>query len=688
MMEELGRLPRSVLVANRGEIAIRIARTCRELGIRSVAVYSEVDRGSPHIAACDAAVCLEGMSPGQAYLDGKRIIEAARSAGADAIHPGYGFLSENAEFARACGEAGLLFVGPEARIIGQLGDKIAAKEIARAAGVPTVPGVADEAGAASDGDRDRKLMTAAEGLAYPLLIKASAGGGGRGMRIVGHAMELPEAIRIARQESQNAFGSDLLLIERYIANPRHLEVQIFGDRHGNVIHLHERDCTIQRRHQKLIEEAPAPAISETTRAALHDAALRLARAVNYDNAGTVEFILDGGTQEFFFLEVNTRLQVEHPVTEAILGVDLVEMQLRAAAGQPLRYTQKRIQPRGCAIEARLTAEDAADGFRPQTGRIARLRFPASPGVRYDSGIAEDGEITPYYDSMLAKVIAHGADREVAIRRLTRALNDVTVLGITTNTRFLEQVLSEPAFRTGRHTTQLAERIVPPQPPEGLDGFEHAAAVLYLTARPLPEGGASPWTALGAWRAGGKPVWQPREAVTLVDENGRRHAYWTWIEGGTLILEAIGSDGPASSAYIFNRQGDRFSMACAGETVSFSGCVCALEHGERAVHLESAFGSRTLRYLVGLDAWRKQHAEAVGSEREIRASGPGLIVSVSVEDGDEVAAGDALLVIESMKMLTTVVAPRAGKVERVASEQGRAIAKGDMLILFEEGKGQE
>lgn len=679
MQHKGGRLPDTILIANRGEIAVRIARTCRELGIRSIGVYSEADTKSIHVSACDTAVCLSGLPPRQAYLDGDRIIAVAKEHGAEAIHPGYGFLSENARFAEACQAAGITFIGPAPDIIARMGDKIAAKAFAAAAGIPVVPGIADDPAATEAHDRDARLFEAAAALTFPVLVKASAGGGGRGMRIVKDREGLPEAIGLARREAQSAFGSDRLLIERYISSPRHVEVQIFGDRHGNVVHLLERDCSVQRRHQKLIEEAPAPALEETTREALHEAASALARAANYDNAGTVEFVVDAQTQEFFFLEVNTRLQVEHPVTEAILGLDLVAWQIRVAAGQPLPCRQDDIHPDGWAVEARITAEDALAGFMPQTGTLVRLVPPAGPGIRFDAGVSEGSAVTPNYDSMLAKVIAHGPDREVAIRRLWQALNGMTALGVTTNIAFVQDVLVNPAFEAGRHTTHLIEEMVRDVPaadaPQEVDRAAHAAAAVLLMEKERAARSISPWSSIGSWRAGGPSAWAPRGGLVLEDDEDGTHWYWIRLRGPQVELEDMDTEAPKTSVFVVIQSHDRLAVEAGGQRWVYAGHV----GDDRTVYLEGSTGARTLRNPTGLAAWRQAHDAAADGDSVVRATGPGLVVSIAVAPGDTVEAGAALLVIESMKMLTTVTAPRSGTVANVACNPGQSIAKGDLLV---------
>ncbi len=436
---------RTLLIANRGEIALRVMRTAKSLGMRTVAVYSTADAEAPHVAFADDAVCLGPAPVAQSYLRADAVIEAAKLTGADAIHPGYGFLSENAAFAEAVAAAGLVFVGPPAAAIEVMGDKAVSKRRMQETSVPCIPGYEGE-------DQDPQVLeSAAAKIGYPLMVKAAAGGGGRGMRLVGQAEELTDAISMARSEAENAFGSGVLILEKAIVSPRHVEVQVFADNHGNVIYLGERDCSVQRRHQKVIEEAPCPVMTTELRARMGEAAVDAARAVDYRGAGTVEFLLDANG-EFYFLEMNTRLQVEHPVTALVTGLDLVALQLRVAQGEALGLTQEDVQLDGHAIEVRLYAEDAAQDFLPSTGPVLLWQPPEGEGIRVDDGIITGGEISPFYDSMVAKVIAHGATREQALQRLIRALADCSLFGVRSNRDFLIEALSVPAFVTGEATT--------------------------------------------------------------------------------------------------------------------------------------------------------------------------------------------------------------------------------------------
>jgi len=489
---------KKVLVANRGEIAVRVMRTCREMGIPTVAVYSDADAGSPHVFTADQAVCLGDSAPTESYLNMDKVIGAALDTGADAVHPGYGFLAENPEFARRCAEVGLAFVGPPASVIEALGDKLRARELMQGAGIPVIPGattpVADE----------EALVAEAARLGYPVLVKAAAGGGGKGMRTVDSEAELAEACADAAREAKAAFGDGTVYLEKLLVAPRHIEFQILADKHGNVVHLFERECSVQRRHQKLIEETPSVALTDSLRAEMGDAALAAARASGYENAGTVEFLLDA-SGHFYFLEVNTRLQVEHPVTEMTLGVDLVREQLRIAAGEPLALKQELLTPRGHAIECRVYAEDPALDFAPSAGRLVVHREPAGPGVRNDCGVCQGFEVPVEYDPILSKVVVVGHDREAARNRMVRALEAYAILGVKTTIPFLIEALATEAFVAGETCTDFISRHLPDWGPSQ-EGAEVAAIASLLlheespaaatgTADPAP----GPWRTLGNWR---------------------------------------------------------------------------------------------------------------------------------------------------------------------------------------------
>ena len=489
-----------LLIANRGEIAVRIIRACRELGVETVAVYSEADRDSRHAALADIALPIGPAPAADSYLVVARHLDAARRGGADAIHPGYGFLAENAGFAAACEQAGLTFVGPPAAVIAQMGSKIESRARALAAGLPVVPG------ATPDGQDDASLRAAAGRIGYPLLVKASAGGGGKGMRIVRDPAGLAEACASARHEAGAAFGDSTLYLERLIERPRHVEVQVMGDAHGHVVHLFERDCSIQRRHQKIVEETPSPWIAPDLRRQMTEAAVALARHIGYRNAGTVEFLVEGGGEGalFYFLEMNTRLQVEHPVTEAVVGVDLVHAQLRVASGERLPWSQERLMQRGHAIECRIYAEDPSQGYLPQAGPLAVYREPQGPGLRVDSGVAEGQEVSVYYDPLLAKLVAWAETREAARRRLVAALRHFAVLGIRSNVPFLIRVLEHPRFGDGGIDTSFLDdkgrTLCNPVDGPGLPtALAAAAAYEPAVTGPVAATTPDPWERLQGWR---------------------------------------------------------------------------------------------------------------------------------------------------------------------------------------------
>jgi acetyl/propionyl-CoA carboxylase alpha subunit len=494
-----------LLIANRGEIALRIIRACREMGIESVAVFSEADVDAPHALAADRAAAIGPAAAAESYLSIPRLIDAARASSADAIHPGYGFLSENAAFADACERAGIVFVGPPASVIAQMGSKIDARRLMERAGVPVVPGETP------DDQSDAGLRRAVDKVGLPALIKASAGGGGKGMRRIAAAQEVDVAIQAARREATAAFGDGTLYVERLVGTPHHIEVQIFGDAHGHLVHLYERECSVQRRHQKIIEESPSPNLTPALRERLTEAAVRAGEACGYRNAGTVEFLVDlsrgrSDAAPFYFLEMNTRLQVEHPVTEQVLGVDLVHAQLLCAGGEPLPWTQGKLQPRGHALEARVYAEDPAAGFLPQAGRLLLYREPCQPGLRIDSGVAEGGAVSVHYDPMLAKVIASAETRDAAIARLAAALRRYPILGVTTNIPFLLRILESAPFRDGRIDTRFLDRDdhAFAQPPTDVPLFVQAALDAAVPFDRASGRGSSapdwdPWSTASGWR---------------------------------------------------------------------------------------------------------------------------------------------------------------------------------------------
>ena len=481
----------TLLIANRGEIARRIIRAAREMGLRTVAVYSEADADAPHVLEADRAVLIGPPPPQASYLRVEAILDAARQTGADAVHPGYGFLAENAAFAQAVADAGLVFVGPPPQAIALMGDKAAARARMQAAGVPVVPGY-------QGADDDASLAQAAARIGFPVLLKAAAGGGGKGMRVVTRPEDLAEAAAAARREAQHAFGDARLILEKYIPQARHVEFQILADAHGQVLHLYERECSVQRRHQKIIEETPSPLLDDDLRRRMAQAAVAAARAVGYVNAGTVEFIVDPETRAFYFLEMNTRLQVEHPITEMVLGLDLVQWQLRVAAGQALPWRQEDLRPRGHALEVRVYAEDPASGFLPSTGRLVHVVEPQGPGVRVDSGVRPGLEVTPHYDPLLAKIIVHAEDRAGAIARMQAALERTAYHGVVTNVAFLLQVLRHPDFRAGRYHTRWVDEVLSPPTATLEDGLPPAALAALALAERMPQG-VAPASAGGAAR---------------------------------------------------------------------------------------------------------------------------------------------------------------------------------------------
>ncbi|MDE3115373.1 MAG: ATP-grasp domain-containing protein [Pseudomonadota bacterium] len=654
---------RRLLIANRGEIARRIIRTAHRMGIETVAVHSEADARAPFVREATRAVAIGPAAPAESYLVIENVIEAARKAGADAIHPGYGFLSENVEFARACVEAGIVFVGPPPAAISAMGLKDEAKAIMAEAGVPVVPGYFGE-----DQSPDR-LMAEAERIGYPILIKAVAGGGGKGMRRVDAPEDFEENLLSCRREAARAFGNDRVLLERYILGPRHVEVQVFADGHGHVVHLFERDCSVQRRHQKVLEEAPAPNLPEALRAAMREAAVKAAAAIGYVGAGTVEFIVETEAAEmsFFFMEMNTRLQVEHPVTECITGFDLVEWQLRVARGETLPVTQHDICVSGHAVEARLYAEDPQTGFLPSIGRLSRLEFGSGPGIRIDSGVEEGGTITPHYDPMIAKLIAYGPDRAEVIDRLIAALDATVVDGVRTNRAYLAQLLDHPVFRSGTMTTGfIAERgeelAAAPQVPEEL--YAVAAAALALP-NPPPPGDASPWTAFGAFRLNGPLV---RQIDFGADPGSRRHLRVT-CEGDQVTVEGLEQDYAGQARWLDGKtfEEDFFGTIARNVVIARPEAVELRREGQTFVLVRGRAGEET--------------GGGAGSGR-ILTPMPGKVVSVHVEAGTRVEAGARLVVVEAMKMEHRIVAPVAANVLAVKVAAGDQVGEGAVLIELE------
>ncbi|MGY6252833.1 acetyl/propionyl/methylcrotonyl-CoA carboxylase subunit alpha [Paraburkholderia caledonica] len=671
-----------ILIANRGEIACRVAATCKRLGIASVAVYSDADADAKHVSACDEAVHIGGATAAESYLRVARIIEAARATGAQAVHPGYGFLSENEDFAHACEAAGIVFIGPPVEAIAAMGSKAAAKALMHAAAVPLVPGYH------GDDQNPELLHREADAIGYPVLLKASAGGGGKGMRVVERSEDFLAALASCKREAASSFGNDRVLIEKYLTRPRHVEVQVFADRHGGAVYLFDRDCSVQRRHQKVLEEAPAPGLSAQIKREMGEAAVAAARAVNYVGAGTVEFIMTA-TGDFYFMEMNTRLQVEHPVTEMITGQDLVEWQLRVAAGQPLPLTQDQLKIDGHAIEARIYAEHPARGFLPSTGTLKHLRMPegvefaihAGAGesrkapVRIDSGVREGDTITPFYDPMIAKLIVHGATREEALARMSRALHACEVVGPHTNVEFLQRIVESEPFATGDLDTGLIERhheaLFAPVKKPFKEALALACAAL-LTREGGTAHGASPWDALSHWRLNsgftqtlgwlaiessgetGSPftVAFARDGATqTLEHDGVREAF-SWSSGAGLheYRATIGDARATGRVFI---DGDTFHVFCLGHALAFE--------------------------------WQNLLAHAADAEHgegRLTAPMPGKVIAVLVEPGAVVEKGTPLIVMEAMKMEHTIGAPAAGTVSEVLYAVGDQVADGAQLLVLD------
>ena len=632
----------TVLVANRGEIAVRVIRTLRAMGIRSVAVFSDADADARHVAEADVAVGIGPAPARQSYLNIDAVVEAARRTGAQAIHPGYGFLSENAEFAAALEAAGIVFIGPPVKAIQTMGDKIAAKTTVSAFGVPVVPGIA------RPGLTDADLIAAAGDVGYPVLVKPSAGGGGKGMRVVHEPSELQAALTSARREAGAAFGDDTLFLERFVLNPRHIEVQVLADGYGNVVHLGERECSLQRRHQKVIEEAPSPLLDEATRARIGAAACDTARSVDYTGAGTVEFIVSADRpDEFFFMEMNTRLQVEHPVTEMVTGIDLVELQVRIAAGEKLPIAQDDITMTGHAIEARVYAEDPARGFLPTGGDVLDLAEPHGPGVRVDSGLARGTVVGSDYDPMLAKVIAHADDRPAALRALDRALADTAVLGVTTNIEFLRFLLADPDVVAGRLDTGLLDRrttdFAAAQP--GDDELIAAAAYKWLRSWPVPAG--SLWEVPSGWRIG--------RARADDHPAARRRPHRPRVpHRHPASRDGRGRGRRDHDTLTATLDGDRLAVTLDGLRTDY---LVAAADGQ----IWLAGGGRTAVVDELREAPVRPDDEHSG-DAELVSPMPGSVVAVGVDDGATVTAGIVVVAVEAMKMEHALTAPVDGVVE--------------------------
>ncbi|TCP51912.1 acetyl-CoA/propionyl-CoA carboxylase biotin carboxyl carrier protein [Tamaricihabitans halophyticus] len=662
----------TVLIANRGEIAVRITKTLRRMGIQSVAVYSDADAGARHVTEADLAIRLGPAAASESYLHVERVIEAALATGAQAIHPGYGFLAENVALADACARAGLVFIGPPVPAIEAMGDKIRAKQTVQAAGVPVVPGRAEP------GLDDDQLLAAATEIGYPVLLKPSAGGGGKGMRLVRDPAEFAEAAASARREARGAFGDDTLLIERFVDTPRHIEIQVLADTHGNVVHLGERECSLQRRHQKIVEEAPSPLLDERLRQRMGQAAVDAAAAVGYSGAGTVEFIVSGAAasasgapDEFFFMEMNTRLQVEHPVTELVTGIDLVEQQVRVAAGEKLAvdYTPAR----GHAVEVRVYAEDPDRGFLPTGGEILALAEPAHR-VRVDSGIAVGQRVGSDYDPMLAKYVAHGSTREHALRELRTALGETVLLGVTTNIPFLRSLLADPDVQSGQMDTGLVERRigeltgVEPVPDEVL-----AAAVLELLDAREPVGGyRDPWDIPSGWRLG-EPAW----SSWLIGVAGAEPTE-VRVRGTADAAEVAVGAGEPVAAWV--RRADNVL------TVGFAGRITWYSSARQddVLWLAAQGRSWALHETKRLDAVAGETAEAGGGP--VTSPMPGTVLLVNTSVGATVRAGAALLVVEAMKMEHTITAPVDGVVTELPVRAGSPVGLGETLVVIAQEEG--
>ncbi|MFG7942015.1 ATP-binding protein [Streptomyces cacaoi] len=702
----------TVLVANRGEIAVRVIRTLRAMGVRSVAVYSDADADALHVREADTSVRIGPAAAAESYLDAERLVQAALRTGAQAVHPGYGFLAENGGFARRCAEAGLTFIGPPAEAIELMGDKIHAKETVRSAGVPVVPG------SSGSGLSDEELADAARETGLPVLLKPSAGGGGKGMRLVREESALAEEIAAARREARGAFGDDGLLVERWIDRPRHIEIQVLADGHGRVLHLGERECSLQRRHQKIVEEAPSPLLDEATRAAMGQAAADAARSCGYRGAGTVEFIVPGdGSGNYWFMEMNTRLQVEHPVTELITGLDLVEWQLRIAAGEPLPFAQDDITLNGHAVEARVCAETArrAPGpeprvdFLPSAGRVLLLEEPRGAGARTDSGLVEGVSVGTMYDPMLSKVVAWGPDRAAALRGLRSALAGTHILGVDTNIAFLRELLARPEVVSGELDTGLVDRAAPELLPEIVPDEVYGAAALVRQAAlaPAPSapgrgtderpGWVSPFAVPSGWRLGGPAAWTVHHLRVPGQEpvevrvrpcpgpsdgpgaEGRRGLMEVSVDGAPPVPARLGSDGQGAPGAP-DADGTRVRLEWDGVGHTFRRALSA-EEGSPGIWLGRDGAAWLVRGHDPVDAALRSAAGAHGADA-LAAPMPGTVTVVKAAVGDEVAEGQSLLVVEAMKMEHVITAPHAGTVRELEVTAGSTVSMDQVLAVVE------
>jgi propionyl-CoA carboxylase alpha chain len=655
-----------ILIANRGEIACRVMRTCRRLGIKTVAVYSEADVEAQHVQMADEAVCVGPPPSTKSYLAIERIVEAARGTGAQAVHPGYGFLAENPEFAKALEAAGIVFIGPPVEAISLMGDKIAAKRLAEEAGVSTIPGHLD-----AINDPEHAARVAAM-IGYPVMIKAAAGGGGKGMRVALDERDLAEGLARAQSEARSSFGDDRVFLEKFVRDPRHIEIQILGDRHGNIVSLGERECSVQRRHQKVIEEAPSPLLDEATRTAMGEQAKALARAVNYHSAGTVEFVADQA-RNFFFLEMNTRLQVEHPVTELITGLDLVEQMIRVAAGERLGFGQSDVRQDGWALEARVYAEDPTRGFLPSTGRLVHYFEPEGPGIRVDSGVVEGSEVSVYYDPLIAKICAHGSDRAEAVARLGDALDGFAIRGPSHNVAFLTAIMNHRRFKAGTLSTdfiaaEFGDRF------EGLTPSNSTRAALAAIAVGLRR----IEMARAAEISGRLPNWTPRVPDAWVVRLGSDDVA---VRAETASDDlAVEIDGARLKIRVDWKPGQLLARVRLGRraaTVQVDRCPEGYRLSHGGVQVQALVRTREAAEYAA----RIPEKAPPDTSKFLISPMPGLIVSIAVSRGDPVKAGQELLILEAMKMENVLRAERDGVVEEVRVQPGASVAADEVLLAF-------
>ncbi|MBE7638424.1 acetyl-CoA carboxylase biotin carboxylase subunit [Sneathiella sp. P13V-1] len=666
----------SVLIANRAEIALRLIRAVQSLGLEAIAVYSEADKNAPHVKAADKSVQLGRGETSDSYLNMEKILDAANRSGAGAIHPGYGFFSENANFAKSCEQAGIVFIGPKAEIIADMGSKIAAKERAIVAGVPVVPGY-------QGGEQDDDLLIAhAEEIGFPLLVKASAGGGGRGMRVVNEAGELAEQISLARQEAAAAFGDPSLLLEKYVQKARHIEVQVLGDNHGNVIHLLERDCSIQRNHQKLIEEAPAADFPSDVRERMLTSAAELAKSIGYNSAGTVEYIYDPETQDFYFLEMNTRLQVEHPVTEAITGIDLAQWQIRIANGEELSITQEEIKSDGWAIEARVAAENPEEGYLPQTGLVHTYLEPSGIGVRIDSGISEGVAVSHYYDSMLSKVIVHGRNRDDAIAKLSRALSQYRIAGVGTNITFLSSILkSEEFVKSNHYTSFLKDKFEGSWQGVKVSDEVRLIACLGNHLSNTRKNTGSVWGRLEGWRVT-KPAGRNPVSYYFVVEEGSAPKRLEITETDSSYCLKMG-DEAQSELILISLDASSITVDSDGMNITYP-----LRHNDGLTTVFEGALSTSVKLLSPEEVLLGIQGDIGSGGNTVQSPMPGLIVEILVKPGDAVKKGDTVIVLEAMKLMQKLTASTDGTISEIYCHEGDTPEKGSLLVTIEPDKPEE